>query len=475
VPAQHTHLSLGRATDVNRRELLDMASKCLDGRKLVWFGTRGDDVESISELREFAASFSIIGAYGRRHSVDALAVEQLSGRRVDLDAYEIDEEPNHEAFADFRHAALRALAVPSAVITYRPSVFVSAICFARRDRCRYLGMFKDHQSAFEHKPWVESSIRDLQVPAIPWTYVADEDQLESLRFLDEGPVMLRRSRTSGGTGLVKVDDAAQFAASWPKQAEAYVSVAPYIDGGLPVNVGAVVWRNGVTLHPASIQLIGIPSLTTRPFGYCGNDFGAVHSLDPQTLRSIEQHTITIAEWLRGNGFVGAFGVDFLVKDGVPLFTEVNPRFQGSTHLSCEISVELEESCILLDHLAATLGLPAPDSLHLDDYRRARPSAHLVLHSLADGERALDGSAAVAALRSVGGFRRADVVTEPTLLTDPGATIARVTVDGGVTSTGFDISPKWVTATEEAANATLGYSLPAAERQFNDPSSKRAGA
>jgi hypothetical protein len=444
---------------VNRHDLLQRISHELDGRKLIWFGTRGDDVESLTELREFSAAFSIIGAYDRRHSVESLSLEDLTRRRVDLDAYEIDEEPDHEAFADFRRSALRALSVSSAVVTYRPSVFVSSLCFARRDRCRYLGMFKDHQAAFEHKPWVESSLRELGVPSIPWTYVADEDQLESMRFLHDGPVMLRRSRSSGGTGLVKVDYAAQLAANWPQQAEAYVSVAPFIDGGIPLNVGAVVWpRNGVTLHPASLQLIGIPSLTTRPFGYCGNDFGATHQLETATLDEVERHMVTIGNWLRDKGFVGAFGVDFLIKNGRPLFTEVNPRFQGSTHLSCEISVELDESCILLDHVAANLGLDAPRSMHLADYQQARPSAHLVLHSTASTERRIDGSLAVAALRAAPGFRRADVVTSADLLTDPGATVARVTMDGPITTSGFDLAAPWADAAVRAVHsATSDYS------------------
>ena len=460
---------------MNRTELLQQISGRLEGRKLIWFGTRGDDVESVTELREFAAAFSIIGAYQRRHSIDSLALEDLSGRRVDLDAYEIDEEPDHEAFAEFRRSALRALSVPSAVFTYRPSVFVSALCFARRDRCRYLGMFKDHQSAFEHKPWVESSLRDLGVPSIPWTYVADEDQLESMRFLHDGPVMLRRSRSSGGTGLVKVDDATQLASNWPKQAEAYVSVAPFIDGGVPLNVGAVVWPDGVTMHPASIQLIGIPSLTTRPFGYCGNDFGAANEMERATLEAVEAHVITVADWLRRNGFLGAFGVDFLVKDGVPLFTEVNPRFQGSTHLSCEISVELDESCILLDHLAACLGLDVPRSMQLTDYQLARPSAHLVLHSTANTERYIDGSEAVAVLRRAHGFRRADVLTSTDWLTDPGATIARVTMDGPITTTGFDVAAEWADATSGAAGAaTQSYSLSRPHSEGGSGTTRRVG-
>lgn len=51
-----------------------------------------------------------------------------------------------------------------------------------------------------------------------------------------------------------------------------------------------------------------------------------------------------------------------MKDGRIYFTEVNPRFQGSSALSAEIAGELGVPDLLLEHLAASLGLePATGS------------------------------------------------------------------------------------------------------------------
>ena len=424
---------------MKRQALVDLISSALGGRRLVWFGTRGDDVEPAAELPELSASFSIISSYRRREFVRSEALEDLVGHRVDLDAYELDDHLGEPEVRQLRQSMFTALAGPSAVFTYRPSTFVSAICFARRDRCSYLGMFKDHQNAFEHKPWVESSLADLGLPHIAWTYVADEEQLETLKMLREGPVMLRRSRTSGGTGLVKLDDEDGLREAWMSSAEAYVSVARYVERGLPVNIGAVVWKDGVTVHPASVQLIGQPSLTTRPFGYCGNDFTAVRQLSDPTVSAMEQATRITGEWLRGRGYLGAFGIDFLVKDGVPLFTEVNPRFQGSTHASCQISVEKEESCLLLEHLGAHLGLPAPASAPLVQQVREAPDlSHVVLHNTTKAALVPDASRLLSEASGLPGFCRADVRARPDVPLDIGATQARVTLRRSVTSTGFDL-------------------------------------
>lgn len=429
---------------VNRRDLLAGVSRALGDRELVWFGTRGDDVESIADLPELTAVFSIISAYALRSRIRSGSLEQLSGIRVDLDAFEIDDLPHDPPVDRLRDLLLRALAPRTAVATYRPSRFLSAVAFARRGSCRYLGMFKDHAAAFEHKPWVETAVADLGIPHIPWTYVADSEQLTTLRFFDRGPVMLRRSRTSGGVGLTRVEDPGELARCWPAEDEAYVSVAPFIEAATPINVGAVVWRDGITIHPASLQLIGVSELTRRPFGYCGNDFGAFRQLDGVQVRDIEDAVLKVGTWLGERGYRGAFGVDFLIDEhGRPLFTEVNPRFQGSTHASAEISVQAGESCVLLEHLGALLGLPSPPSRTLTDWAdTAGNLAHFVVHSLLAAPTEADTADLVRFLVRQGDVRRVDVIAPDGLLIEPDATTMRVTVDGRVTTTGFELSARF---------------------------------
>ncbi len=426
---------------MRRSDLITQVSRALGTRDLVWFGTRGDDVEGVADLPNLAGAYSVIAPYERRSSAEGAALEQISGERVDLDSHDIDETPRDPNVRELRRALMNALGRrPSAAFTYRPSTFLSAICFARRDRCTYLGLFKDHQEAFEHKPWVESAVADMKVPRVRWTYVADEEQLDALTLLRHGPVMLRRSRTSGGTGLAKVDDRERLSKSWMEQDEAFVSVSPYIPDAVPVNIGAVVFNDGISVHLPSLQLIGIGSCTNRPFGYCGNDFGAARDLDREVIDGIERTTRRIGNWLRRHGYRGAFGVDFLVHQGTPLFIEVNPRFQGSTHLSCHISVLADESCLMLEHLAALLRLPCPAQRRLHEQVRDAPDlAHVVPHWLGDEPAHVDGADLMLALATHPAFLRADVVARPNRLALPGSTVARITMAARLTTTGFDLA------------------------------------
>lgn len=414
----------------------------------MWAGLRGEDVEPLVDLPHLAESFSIIAPYTRRTSVTALAYEQLSGRREDLETWDIDDHLDQPASIEFRRALLSALRKPSALLPYRPSSFLSAVHFARRDRCLNLGLFGAHQAAFEHKPWVESALRDIGVATIPWTYVADEDQYATLKSLQTGPVVLRRSRSSGGSGFVVIDDGDQLRREWPANSEGFVGVAPYIADALPVNVGATVWHDGVTVQHPSVQLIGVPACVDRRFGYCGNDYGAVRALPTDTLRAIEDSTRRIGVWMGRHGYRGTFGVDFLVTDGQALFTEINPRFQGSSASSARLSVEQGRPCLFVEHIAAMLGLDAPSSPSLVELvAGTRALSNVVVHLLAPAREDVRISELQTRLRQVCPTARFDVLPPTGVTVEPGAVVLRYVASESVTTTGFDLSDQHSAAIE----------------------------
>lgn len=424
---------------MDRASLLADISGRLGRRRLVWAGLRGDDVEPLSDLPQLAGSFTIINTYRNSAHIDSLSYEDLSGVRVDPEVWDIDEHLHAPETVEFRRAILKALSEPSALLPYRPSNFLSSIWFARRDRCINLGLFGGHQSAFEHKPWVETAVAELDLPRIPWIYVADEEQLRTRSLIHQGPVMLRRSRTSGGEGIVRVNTASELSAQWPHVDEAFVSVAPYLDDGIPVNVGATVWHDGVTVHYPSVQLIGIEGCVTRPFGYCGNDFGLIRDFEAETIDAIEYSVKSIGTWLRSQGYLGTFGVDYLVRDGQPLFTEVNPRFQGSTYLSSQLSVERDEPGLPLEHLAAMLGASAPSDQPLRERVRDVPDlAHLVVHWTGPTTAGIDPRPLAQAVARQSRGSRTDGMIRPDLVTSSGALVARVMVRDRLTKTGFEL-------------------------------------
>lgn len=433
----------------NRRNALKFIAEHLGARDVYWGGLRSDDVEAISDLPNLAGSFSIIGGHERGGAVPGIDFEDLSGERVDVDAWDLDDHIGTAAVREFREALLHSLSGNAALLPYRPTNFLSSVAFARRDRCLNLGLFGGHQALFEHKPWVESNVAELGIPCVPWVYVADEEQARVRRMLAHGPVMLRTSRSSGGAGLVRVDDPSDLQRSWPRQSDGFASVSPMLEDALPINVGATVWHDGVTLSHASVQLIGVGECTHRPFGYCGNDFGAAGDLDPGVIDGLEASVKRIGRWMRSYGYVGTFGVDFLLHEGTALFTEVNARFQGSTQASSQISGEQGESCVMLDHIAATLGGDTPNRVRLRELTSSVPKfAHFIIHSTAEAPAFVDVSGLVVALKSLPQVRRVDVAAKPHIITHPGGVILRATAQARVTTTGFELSEPMRSSVQE---------------------------
>jgi predicted ATP-grasp superfamily ATP-dependent carboligase len=91
--------------------------------------------------------------------------------------------------------------------------------------------------------------------------------------------------------------------------------------------------DGVRLLGVTRQLVGEMWLHVAPFHYCGS----VGPIDlPSTLRSaIEQmgNALVSNDALRPDQSLrGLFGVDFILRDGVPWPVEVNPRYTASVEI-----------------------------------------------------------------------------------------------------------------------------------------------
>jgi hypothetical protein len=355
----------------------------LGARKLVWVGTRGYDAVSLMELPQFSESYAIIAPVGSVALDVDFALEEVSRKRVDLDTYKIDEDRS-EAAQELRRRLLNSLTEPAVVVAYRPSALLSALCYPRSDFVTYLGMFHERQATFEHKPWVETELRRCGIPTIPWRYFAEEDRQ---RLEEEvaavGTLVVRANRSDGGAAVKTISSPAEIGAQIADSRDGFLAAAPLLEPHIPLNVNACVFQDGtISLHPPSMQLIGIEACTRRQFGYCGNDFGAIKDLDAELLRQFDLISREAGRWLWSQGYVGAFGVDALVYGGKVLLTEVNPRFQGSSLLSAKIDRGLGRSDLFLCHIAAHLGLAAPPTRELGNIVDEQPkSSQVVFHNI----------------------------------------------------------------------------------------------
>lgn len=411
-----------------RQRLLDGIRARLGRRRLAWFGTRGADARPLLELDSLSGAFGMTMPLGALTAEDA-CIETFQGWRVDLDAYDFDQDRGDGA-SRLREAVLAHLEGPSVIVPYRPTSFVSTLRFCRGDLLLLAGVPDVQQAGLEHKPWVESELVRAGARVVPWRYYATHDLARIAERISGRALVLRRSRSSGGNGLAVARSSEAVDAFATACPDDFVSVAPYLSPHLPLNVNACVFPGGATTqHPPSVQLIGVEGCTTRPFGYCGNDYAAADALLPARRRDVEETVRLVGRWLASRGYAGAFGVDLLLHEGRVYVAELNPRFQGSSELAADIAARADLPDVYLDHLAAFLGVE-PGPRHEEGVAPAT-GAQVLVHNVSPIPLARRRAVAP------GPFDEA-LVPAPDIAVAPGGVLCRFVTRRRVTEDGFSL-------------------------------------
>lgn len=333
---------------------------------VVWFSSKVTDGAPLTGLCHVAAACSLLGAPALLGpQVGGYCHEQATGRRLDYDLESFDEldRPGRAAITGL--VAGLARSGPVTLVPFFAYRLTSAL--ARTvPAVRLLGNPPELERRLDHKPWVDGELDRLGVPRVRWYPVA-ADAVPGLPF----PLVARPPRGTGGTGMTLVHDPAELRAlldgAQDAATDAAAAEAPDPDGGLcvsqflpnavSVNASACVNADGtVSPQPLSLQIIGAPECSPRLFGYCGNDFGrAPGVLADGEVAQIAAILDRVGRWLHGLGFRGVFGVDVLVREGRVLVCELNPRFQGSSHLGALLMREAGAPDAYYSHLTAHLG------------------------------------------------------------------------------------------------------------------------
>jgi hypothetical protein len=298
-----------------------------------------------------------------------------------------------------------------------------------------LGLYHEQQACFDHKPWVESELRRFGIPTIPWIYVSALNVPKVSEFLGRGaPFVVRWPRSRGGAGIWIVRGHDDLVVIPPSPMDENIfCLSPYFESAFSVNVNACVFPSGeVTIHGASVQLVGIEACTPRPLGYCGNDFSAIADLPAQVLTSLDSVCRGLGSWLARHGYIGAFGFDAIVVEERVLFVELNPRFQASSAVAARIDRMLDRPDQYANHVAAFLGLPAEDNLSLPDLvREQEPVSHVVIYN---------GIGGSASYLNKPEMRMMDVSLLPnsSIIVEPLGILAAILWKGSVTVTGQEL-------------------------------------
>ncbi|MGE5342165.1 MAG: ATP-grasp domain-containing protein [Candidatus Omnitrophota bacterium] len=330
-------------------------------RQLCWFGVRGIDADPLAKYGDLTHIYGQTAPSYKSLEIYEKSLESILMHRVDLNMYDVDFDQDIHT-REFKRTVLFGVKKETVLVPYRPQEFLSSIYFTHGDIFHYYGLFHEFQRAFEHKPWVEKSIREAGINGIPWEYVRNiERDMVKGKIANGKAILIRPPYSSGGAGYAIIREIEDIYTN-PVSAsdDGFFSVAPFFEKSIPININACVYVDKcVGVFLPSFQLIGVKELTGRPLGYCGNDFGALKKLDKEIINQIEQITTQVGLWLAKKEYLGIFGLDLLVEGGKVYMVEINPRFQGSTMLSCKLAERIEDPDPYGEHMAAFMGMESP--------------------------------------------------------------------------------------------------------------------
>jgi hypothetical protein len=390
-------------------------------------------------LGSLGAIFSLIAPTGS--GVSETCIEAISGMRVDLNDYSLDNDASETA-TRFREALLAKLSRPSAVVPYSPSRILSQGWLTAQNTVLPLGLFHEQQSCFDHKPWVESELGRQGIATIPWVYVRTLGSPKVIDLLDRcAPIVARLPRSRGGAGIWLIRDRKDLdGIAEPSPVDGLFCVAPYFEGAISLNVNACVFPGGeVSIHGSSVQLVGIEMCTPRPLGYAGNDFASIADLPIEALQGLDSMTRSVGSWLARHGYLGAFGIDALVLRDRVLFVELNPRFQASSAVASRFDDALSRPDQYLNHIAAFLGLEAADRLTLPELvKQQEPLSQILIYN---------GRGEPVSLPQRPKLQGRDIrlLPAPGVVILPQGTLAAIMWNGRVTETGRELQKEASTA------------------------------
>ena len=360
----------------------------LQGHRFGWFGQRAIDCIGLHEFLDF--ELILCCDYGHdtelvsyRTGAAVVSLEHKTGLR--------------EKWSNFSLQRLFdgpvAPAVSAALLAQKRRLDIVAYCstdgleglVARTDgRVTVLAPRSFLKQFFDNKITLHAVLPALGIASVPG-HVVDigVPSFRELRRLYGLPLVVQYAVGASGSHTFFVRTEAEFRSLQETGSGQLVIVSKYIDGPAP-NVNAVVTDDDTLLSYPSVQLIGTPECTTRRAGYCGNDFSASGSLPASTVDEVYRQARRIGSWLRQHGYRGFFGVDFVTDDSGVYPVEVNPRFQGSTHVLTQAQVMRDEAPLALAHVLAFLEIGGGAVLdrHLSGWGEPEPvdGAQMILYS-----------------------------------------------------------------------------------------------
>lgn len=177
-------------------------------------------------------------------------------------------------------------------------------------------------------------------------------------------LQFNRGHTGGGT--IEIDSEMRLRELQKKFPERKVRISRKIEGD-PYTLNACVTKHGICWGGLSYQITGIPECTSKKAGTVGNDWEYTKNLNPSVLKDISRFTKVIGEEMAESGFLGLFGLDFVLEKNTQKIyvIEINARQPASIPMHTKLQMDQNQIPLKLLAIAEFLGVEY--ELDVDEY------------------------------------------------------------------------------------------------------------
>ena len=239
------------------------------------------------------------------------------------------------------------------ILYFKPSPKLESLC--RQFGYRNLGNSVSLNRLFEDKISFFKICQELGL-TVPKGEIVSLAEADFGRLKGEyGPKMVVQfGRGWAGSTTFFLENREEFNILKRQFGKIKVKVSQFIEGKTVLNNGCVT-RDGILVGPAAEQLTAINGFTAKKGGTCGRVWPA--KLNQKQEMEIEKLTRKIGREMQKKGYLGYFGLDFLIEEKTDrvFLSENNARFTASAPFFTKLEILEGRLPLMFYHLEAFLG------------------------------------------------------------------------------------------------------------------------
>ena len=371
------------------------------GGRLVWIGTRLSDIEVANDTSAddslFAGAITLFGKNIAKKNLYAMCDDvAFPSRRVDHNA--VDAEQDDYIFTT---AATLAEKEPNAKFYfYNQFAYYNVhsksgarLCDALKGRCvcineeALLGKLSNKRSFHENYSYIGNGKGLLDVAEAVYSDIEygklckmlGADEAEECKFIVQEPV------ASGGSGtyILTKENEVELRKKF-SQGNTYLC-SVYRENNVPVNLHAIIFKDGIILTPGSVQVMRTDYDTidgrgeVRRLMYRGADFieyeriaclpdSEGNKVNGRHIEKFRTLCLELCERIKAEGYIGVLGIDGMIYGDEVRLLEVNCRFQASTALINRALQDVERPSLQKINLQAWAGMPSEACSYLSSLK-----------------------------------------------------------------------------------------------------------